>query len=71
MPRGRRTSIQKKSHETRVVQFSRSPSILAARAGAVKLSQKLAQKAHPVLSSRADPGPAGFDWEEFKPTDGS
>jgi hypothetical protein len=64
MPRRRRTSVQKNSHETRVVQLSRSPSILAARGRAVKVSQKL----EPVISSGADPGPAGFDWEELKPT---
>jgi hypothetical protein len=68
MPRRRRTSVQKNSHETRVVQFSRSPSILAARGRAVKVSPKLEQKAHPVVSSGTDPGPAGFDWEELKPT---
>jgi hypothetical protein len=32
--------------------------------GKVKVSQKL----EPVISSTADPGPAGFDWEELKPT---
>jgi len=66
MPRRRRTSVQKYSQETRVVQFSRS--ILGARGRAVKVSQKLEQKA-PVISSWVDPGPAGFDWEELKSTD--
>ena len=56
---------QKNSHETRVVQFSRNPSTLAARGRAVKVSQELE---HPVISRGADPGPAGFDWEELKPT---
>ena len=65
MPRRRRTSVQKNSHETRVAQFSQSPSTLAARGRAVKVSQKLE---HPVISSGADPGPVGFDWEELKPT---
>jgi len=70
MPRRRRTSVQKNSHETRIVQFSQSPSILAARGRAVKVSQKLEQTAHPVISSGVDPGPAGFfDWEELKSTD--
>ena len=69
MPRRRRTSVQKNSHETRVVQFSRSPSILAASGRGVKVSQKLEQKTHPVISSGADPGPAGFDWEELKSMD--
>jgi hypothetical protein len=71
MPRRRRTSAQNNSRETRVIQFSRSPSTLAVRARSAKVSQKLEQKARPVLSSGADPGPAGFDWEELKSTDGT
>ena len=69
MPRRGRTSIQKNSSETTVVQFSGSPPTLAVRARAGKVSQKLEQKAHPVISSGADPGPAGFDWEELKSMD--
>ena len=71
MPRRGRTSIQKNSSETTVVQFSGSPPTLAVRARAGKVSQKLEQKAHPVLSNGADPGPAGFEWEELKSTDGN
>jgi hypothetical protein len=69
MPRCRRTSVQKNPSETVVVQFSRSPT-LAVRARAANGSQKLEQKARPILSSVADPGPAGFDWEELKSTGG-
>jgi hypothetical protein len=70
MPRRHRTVAQKNSPcETTVIQFSRSSSTPAVRAGAAKLSQKLEQKAHQVPSSGADPGPAGFDWDELKSTD--
>jgi hypothetical protein len=71
MPRRGRTPVQKNSRETTVIQFSGSPSKLAVKARAAIVSQKSEQKAHPVLSSGADPGPAGFDWEELKSTDGT
>ena len=65
MPQRGRPSVQKKSRDTTVVQFRPStPAEIAA-----KVSQKMGQKAHSALSSGADPGPAGFDWEELKSTD--
>jgi hypothetical protein len=65
MPHDRRTFAKNNSHETPVVQFSRSPSTPDPGSRAAKISRKLEQKAHPVLTSGADPGPAGFDWEEL------
>jgi hypothetical protein len=68
MPQRRRPSVQKNSRDTTVVQFRlRAPDVSA---GAAKVSQKMGQHARSVLSSiAADPGPAGFDWEELKSTD--
>ena len=67
MPQRRRRSVQKNSRDTKVAQFRLSPSTPAEIAA--KVSQKMGQKAHSALSSGADPGPAGFDWEELKSTD--
>ena len=53
--------------DTKIVQFRLSPPTPAEIAA--KVSQKMGQKTHLVLSSVADPGPAGFHWEELKSTD--
>ena len=68
MPRNRLTFVSN-SRETSVVQFSSSDSTPDLGGRAAKVSQKLEQKAYPILSDGVDPGPAGFDWEELKSTD--
>jgi hypothetical protein len=68
MLRNRLTFVSN-SRETTVVQFRLSPSTPDLGGRAAKVSQKLEQKAYPILSDGADPGPAGFDWEELKSTD--
>ena len=68
MLRNRLTFVSN-SRETTVVLFSLSRSTPDLGGRAAKVSQKLEQKAYPILSDGADPGPAGFDWEELKSTD--
>jgi hypothetical protein len=70
MLRNRLTFVSN-SRETTVVLFSlsRSTPDLGGRAAKVLRKRKLEQKAYPILSDGADPGPAGFDWEELKSTD--
>jgi hypothetical protein len=52
-----------------VMQFNRSPSSLALKGRALKVSRKVDGKSRPPLSCGADPGPSGFDWKEWQPTD--
>jgi hypothetical protein len=68
MLRNRLTFVSN-SRETTVVLFSLSRSTPDLGGRAAKVLRKLEQKAYPILSDGADPGPAGFDWEELKSTD--